>query len=191
MSKPATLEKYRQHLFTPNCELKLSDNEAAKLQRYRDVYVQWLEDPSMNRARMRDYILNSYPGISKSQVYREIHEINILLGNVQNASRAHIQFVVNETLLEVIHDLKEDKKRYKELILAVDKLAKYNQLDQDAPEPVDWSEMVDFEIEPTSDPRDIGAKKMKNLEEVKAKLYKKYADAVEDVEYEEMKNDAD
>ena len=48
--------------------------------------------------------------------------------------------------------------------------------------------MVDFEIEPTSDPRDIGAKKMKNLDEVKAKLYKKYADVVEDVEYETVEN---
>ncbi len=187
MSKPATLEKFRQHLFTNNSELELSKSESVKLVRYRDVYTQWLENPSMTRAEMRDYIMNSHPGISESQTYREIQEIYILLGNVQNASRAHMQFVVNETLLKVIGDLSGDKKRYKELILAIDKLAKYNQLDRDAPEPIDWSEMVDFEIEPTSDPSVIGAKKMKNLEEVKAMLYKKYADGIEDIQYEDVK----
>lgn len=187
MSKPATLEKFRQHLFTDSSELELSKSESAKLLRYRDVYVQWLENPSMTKAELRDYILNNHQGISETQVYRELHEINILLGNVQNASRAHIQFIVNETLLKIIGDLTGDKKHYKELILALDKLAKYNQLDKDAPEPVDWSEMVGFEIEPTSDPSVIGAKKMKNLEEVKAMLYKKYADGIEDIQYEDVK----
>jgi len=64
-------------------------------------------------------------------------------------------------------------------------------LNREAPEPVDWREMVDFEIEPTSDPRVMGAKKMKNLEEVKAKLYKKFADEIDDVEYEDMEPDAE
>ena len=191
MSKPATLEKFRQHLFSDHSELKLSDSEHAKLIRYRDIYAQWLETPAMTKAQLRDYMLNNYPGMSQSQIYRELNEIYILLGNVQNASRAHIQFIVNETLIKVIDDLKNDKKRFKELVLAVDKLGKYNMLNREAPEPVDWREMVDFEIEPTSDPRVMGAKKMKNLEEVKAKLYKKFADEIDDVEYEDMEPDAE
>lgn len=184
MSKPKMLEKYRKALFESETTTILSDAEREKVTRYRAIYAVWLNNPSISRAMLKDFIKNTYPFLSDSQIYRDIHDIHILLGSVQNASRSHIQFVVNETLLELISELRGNPKRSKELILAVDKLAKYNQLHQDAPEPVDWSQMVDFVIEPTSDPSVLGIDSVENLEELKSKLYKKYA---EDIDFVEIK----
>ncbi len=184
MSKPKILEKYRKALFESDTTTILSDAEREKVTRYRAIYAVWLNNPSISRAMLKDFIKNTYPFLSDSQIYRDIHDIHILLGSVQNASRSHIQFVVNETLLELISELRGNPKRSKELILAVDKLAKYNQLHQDAPEPVDWSQMVDFVIEPTSDPSVLGIDSVENLEELKSKLYKKYA---EDIDFVEIK----
>lgn len=190
MSKPKTLEKYRTALFEENGTKGMSVSEANKIERFRNIYAVWLNNPAISRATLRDYIKNTYPTLSDSQIYRDINDIHILLGSVQNASRAHIQFVVNETLLSTITTLQGDNKRSKELIMAVNTLAKYNQLDKDAPEPVNWSEMVDFEIEPTSDPSELGIEPMKDLDAQKAKLYKRYA---EDTAFENIKelDDAD
>ena len=190
MSKPKTLEKYRQALFEENGTVGLSVSEADKVERYRAIYSIWINNPSISRAMLRDFIKNEYPTLSNSQIYRDLNDIHILLGSVQNASRAHIQYIVNETLIEAIDDLKGDRKRAKELIMAVDKLAKYNQLDKDAPEPVNWGEMVDFEIEPTSDPSGLGVKPKSDeeLEALKAKLYKKMGD-FEEIEYIELQDD--
>lgn len=186
MSKNSSLEKYNKVLFDNDCTVGLSVAEADRVIRLRDIYVQALEKPALTKVGMRDYLFKNYPGISKSQAYRDINDVYILLGNVQNATRAHVQYVVNETLMEVIDKLSGKEKHYKELIMAVDKLAKYNQLDKEAAEPVDWSEMVDFSIEPTSDPTLLGIKPMDNLEEVKSKLYKRYA---EDIEFESVPKD--
>ncbi len=186
MSKPKMLEKYRKALFESETTTILSDAEREKVTRYRAIYAVWLNNPSISRAMLKDFIKNTYPFLSDSQIYRDIHDIHILLGSVQNASRSHIQFVVNETLLELISELRGNPKRSKELILAVDKLAKYNKLDKDAPDPVDWSQMVDFSIEPTSDPSSLGINPIENLDELKSKLYSKYA---EDIDFVEIKKD--
>lgn len=190
MSKPKTLEKYRQALFEENGTVGLSVAEADKVERYRSIYSIWINNPSLSRARLRDFIKNEYPTLSNSQIYRDLNDIHILLGSVQNANRTHIQFIVNETLMDLIGDIKDKGKYYKELIMAVDKLAKYNQLDKDAPEPVNWGEMVDFEIEPTSDPSGLGVKSQtdEELDTLKAKLYKKAGD-FEDVEFTELNQD--
>lgn len=187
MSRNSTLEKYREKLFDPQSELQLSPTEEIRLKRLKDIYVQWLEDPLLTRVQLRDYIKLNHVGLSESQIYRDLNDVYVLFANVQNASRAHLQYIVNETLIETINELKGTKKHYKELIMAIDKLAKYNQMDKDAPEPVDWGEAVDFEIEPTSDPSALGIepKTEEELDTLKAKLYKKMGD-VEDVEFIEL-----
>lgn len=178
MSKTKPLEKFRAVLFDGSSTLSLSNAELAQLTRYRDAYTQWLEEPSLSETQMRDYLMNNH-FISKSQAYRDLHNIKILLGNVKTASRSWIQHVVNETLLETITKLKGDSKRIKELIMAVDKLAKYNQLHQDAPLDIPWDEIIPMQVEPTSDPSILGIKPMADLQKIKADLYKKYGDDIE------------
>lgn len=184
MSKPKTLQKYYDALFDPKATSVMSAKDAERVKRFREIYAIWIENPALSRAELKVYIAQNYPRLSESQIYRDLNDIYILLGSVQNASRAHIQFVVTETLLETISRLRNNPKKQKELIAAVGMLAKYNQLDKDAPESIDWTEMVDFNIEPTSDPSELGIEPMASLESVKSKLYKKYA---EDIEFEEIK----
>lgn len=186
MSTPKTLQKYYDALFDPKATSVMTAKEAERMKRFREIYAVWIENPALSRAELKAYITQSYPRLSESQIYRDINDIYILLGNVQNASRAHIQFVVNESLLETISLLRGNPKKQKELIAALNVLGRYNRLDQNAPEPVDWTQMVDFNIEPTSDPSMLGIEPMENLESVKSKLYKKYADA-DDVDFVEIK----
>lgn len=190
MSRNSTLEKYREKLFDPHSTLQLTAPEEQRLLRLKDIYVQWLKDPLLTRVQLRDYIQANHPGLSDSQVYRDLNDIYLLLGNVQNASRGHIQYIINESLIEIIHEIKGTGKHYKELVMAIDKLAKYNQLDKDAPEPVNWGEMVDFEIEPTSDPSRLGLKPQsdEDLDNIKSKLYKKMGD-VEDIDFIELQKE--
>ncbi len=186
MSKPKTLQKYYDALFNPKATSVMSAKDAEKVKRYREIYSVWIENPALSRSQLKMYMEQNYPHLSESQIYRDLNDIYILLGNVQNASRAHIQFVVNESLLETISTLRGNIKKQKELILAIGMLAKYNKLDKDAPEPVDWSQMVDFVVEPSSDPSTLGIEPIENLDELKAKLYSKYA---EDIEFVEIKKD--
>ncbi len=186
MSKSKTLQKYYDALFNPKATSVMSAKDAEKVKRYREIYAIWIEKPALSRSELKGIIEQNYPHLSESQIYRDLNDIYILLGNVQNASRAHIQYVVNESLLETINTLKGNHKKYKELILAIGMLARYNKLDKDAPEPVDWSQMVDFSIEPTSDPSSLGINPIENLDELKSKLYSKYA---EDIDFVEIKKD--
>ncbi|WP_372772112.1 hypothetical protein [Mangrovibacterium sp.] len=194
MSRKNNLDKFRDVLFTDLRDEKMQDLtpvEQEQLKRYRFCFSYSLENPSIPDKVLRDYLMSEFQ-ISESQAYRDIHNIRILLGNVRNAGKEWIRYLVNETLKEAIETAKSmGPKRLKELIMAADKLGKYNRLDKEDALEIPWDDILPIPIEPTNDPTILKIKPLENKEAEIERLYKKYRGEIEleYIDYEEVKND--
>ena len=187
MSRKPNLDKFHdvlfkdfdehQHLTLPECE---------QLKRYRAAYAQSLENPSIPDIQLRDYLVNEF-GISQTQAYCDIANIRILLGNVRNASKEWIRYLVNETLKEAITKCKLTGD-WKEVIFATNVLGKYNKLDKEDATEFPWEEILPTSIEPTNDVTVLKVKPLANKEEEIRKMYEKYKGEIdiEDIGYEEV-----
>src|SRR5665647_853142 len=114
MSRKANLDKFHDVLFKDFDEQQhLTLVEREQLKRYRAAYAQSLENPSITDTKLRDYLMNEY-GISQTQAYYDIANIRILLGNVRNAGKEWVRYLVNETLKEAIEACRTKKKRKSE-----------------------------------------------------------------------------
>ena len=187
MSRKANLDKFHDVLFKDFDEQQhLTLVERDQLKRYRAAYSQSLESPSLPDSKLRDFLINEF-GISQTQAYYDIVNIRILLGNVRNAGKEWIRYLVNETLKEAIEACKKNKK-WKEVILATNVLGKYNKLDKEDAMEYPWEEILPIPIEPTSDVTVLKVKPLANKEEEIRKMYEKYKGEIdiEDIGYEEV-----
>ena len=166
----------------------LTPAERTQLKRYRFCFTQSLENPSTPDKVMRDYLINEY-NISATQAYIDIQNVRILLGNIKNAGKEWIRYLVNEELKEALEDAKDlGPKGIKLRIMAANVLGKYNRLDREDAQEMPWEEIIPQSIEPTSDPTVLGGKKLENREEEIRKMYEKYKGEIEieDIGYEEV-----
>ena len=190
MSRKANLDKFHDVLFKDFDEQQhLTLIEREQLKRYRAAYSQSLENPSITDTKLRDYLMNEY-GISQTQAYYDIANIRILLGNVRNAGKEWVRYLVNETLKEAIEACRT-KKKWKEVILAANVLGKYNKLDKDDAMEYPWEDILPIPIEPTNDVTVLKVKPLANKEEEIRKMYEKYKGEIdiEDIGYEEVENE--
>lgn len=183
------LDKFRDVLFKDVSETILSECELKQLIRYRDAFTQTLDNPWITDSQIRDYLINTYK-ISEVQAWRDLGNVRVLLGNVRNAGKEWIRYTVNQGLLEQYNAARKAGK-YKEAIMALDKLGKYNRLDKDELEELPFDKVIPVNWEATSDVTILGVKPMANKEEEIQKLYKKYLDEIEidDIEYQEIENE--
>ena len=190
MSRKANLDKFHDVLFKDIDEQPcLTIVEIEQLKRYRAAYSQSLDNPSMSDTKLRDFLMNEFK-ISQTQAYYDIANIRVLLGNVRNASKEWIRYLVNETLKEAIAACKL-KKKWKEVILATNVLGKYNKLDKDDAVEYPWEDILPIPIEPTNDVTVLKVKPLQNKEEEIRKMYEKYKGEIdiEDIGYEEVENE--
>lgn len=199
MSRKNNLDKFQEVMFADKMDIShLSPVEQMQVVRYRFAFTQCLESPSIADNVLRDQLISEF-GISQSQAYRDIANIKIILPNIKAAGKEWIRYIVTEELKEAIREAKLAGPEFlKERIMAIDKLGKYNKLDQDEGEELPWDDIVPIPIEPTSDITvlGLGAKPLENPEEEIRKLYEKYKGdiEIEDVEYQdlnEINNDGD
>lgn len=177
------MDKYHDVLFKDFDELEhLTPAEQGQLKRYRTAFTASLENPTLADTELRDLLMNTF-GISQTQAYIDIQNVRILLGNVRNAGKEWIRYLVNETLKEAIETARTaGPKRLKELIMAADKLGKYNRLDKEDGQALPWEEILPQTIEPTTDPTVLKIKPLENKEEEIRKMYQKYRGDIE-IEY--------
>ena len=190
MSRKANLDKFHDVLFKDFDEQQhLTLVEREQLKRYRAAYAQSLENPSITDTKLRDYLMNEY-GISQTQAYYDIANIRILLGNVRNAGKEWVRYLVNETLKEAIEACKKSKS-WKSVILATAVLGKFNKLDKDDAMEYPWEDILPIPIEPTNDVTVLKVKPLANKEEEIRKMYEKYKGEIdiEDIGYEEVDNE--
>lgn len=190
MSRKANLDKFHDVLFKDMDEqLCLTMVEREQLKRYRAAYSLSLENSSMLDTELRDFLMSEFD-ISQTQAYYDITNIRVLLGNVRNASKEWIRYLVNETLKEAINASRIEGK-WKNVILATNVLGKYNKLDKDDAVEYPWEDILPIPIEPTNDVTVLKVKPMENKEAEIKKMYEKYKGEIdiEDIGYEEVENE--
>lgn len=197
MSRKTNLDKFQEVMFADKVDIShLSPVEQMQVVRYRFAFTQCLESPSISDTILRDQLISEF-GISQSQAYRDIANIKIILPNIKAAGKEWIRYIVTEELKLAIQECKDaGNDMMKERIMAIDKLAKYNKLDQDDGEQIPWDDIVPIPIDPTNDVSVLGAIPMENAEEEIRKLYEKYKGdiEIEDIDYQDItdvNNDGD
>lgn len=186
MNKQYSLDKYHNILFREYDENILTVDEKKILIRYRAIFTLSLETPWVTDVELRDFLVSEY-GISIPQAYKDLTNVRVLLGKVQNAGKEWIRYMVIETLKKCIKDAEVlGKTGIKLKIMAARELAKYNRLDKEDSMEIPWDDIIPQSIEPTTDPTVLGIKPLENKEEAIRKMYEKYKDEIEieDVDYE-------
>ncbi|HNX87698.1 MAG TPA: hypothetical protein PKH58_01335 [Paludibacteraceae bacterium] len=185
------LDKFQAIMFDDLASLDhLNQDEKDQLRRYRFAFTRLLDNPSMSDVTLRDELMSQF-GIKQTQAYADISNLKIILPNIRNAGKEWIRYVVNEELKDAIAQCKSyGGDKLKELILAIDKLAKYNKLDQNEGEEIDWDQIYPQPIEPTGDISVLGEIPMENKRETIEKLITKFRNEIEieDIECEDVSN---
>lgn len=192
MSRQKNLDKFQEVMFADRSEMThLTPVEVEQVLRYRFAFTMCLESPSISDNKLRDMLMTEFR-ISQSQAYRDIASMKIILPNIKSAGKDWYRYMFNEEIKTAIQECKDAGPEYlKERILALDKLAKYNKLDQDDEEQLPWDEILPMEIEPTTDPTVIDVKPIENREQEIKKLLNHYKGdiEIEDIEYQELDKD--
>ena len=192
MSRKTNLDKFQAVMFEDMDKIdNLTKPERDQLLRYRYAFSVCLENPSISDNLLRDQLIKEFK-ISRSLAYLDIANIKVILPNIKNAGKEWIRYIVNEELKEAIAQCKlAGDDLMKERIAAIDKLAKYNKLDQADQDEMPWDEIIPVGIEPTSDPTVLGVTPMKNKEEEISKLIEKYRGEIEieDIDFTDIVND--
>lgn len=168
-------EKIFKSLYKKPDEVKVSftPGQLAIKTMYEDCFTKWLDNPELEDKEMHDFLVNEYER-SHTQAYKDIHSIKEVLGNVRNAAKEWHRYTVIKMLKES-YDFAKKNHRYKEMIMAADKLGKYTKLDKDDSEDIPWEDIVPPSWEPSADPVLLNIPDMPgNLPEIKRKLREKY-----------------
>jgi len=190
MAKQSAIDRINTALFDP-MPGDISAQDEAITTRYRDAFTFWLDNPMASDVDIRDYLMNTY-NLSKSQAYRDIANIKLLLGNVRNAGKEWHRHRVN-VLLE--KGAKAAQAGQTAEATAISKIAtamiKNNRLDMDDGGQIPYDEIVPPVWEPTTDPTVIGIKPLPNLRQRINDLYTKFANEIDIIEipYEEVQSD--
>jgi hypothetical protein len=187
MAKQNIIDKMNTLLFDP-LPASVSASERAMILRYRDAYTHWLDNPLKSDVDIRDYLINNHK-IEKTQAYRDLLHIKLLLGNVRNAGKEWHRHRVNVLLEKAANAAIEGRTAE---ATALSKVAtafiKNNQLDIEDGQQFPFDEIIPPAFEPTSDPSAIGLKPLPNLRQRIADMKNKFMGEIDiqEITYEEM-----
>jgi hypothetical protein len=191
MSIPANIDEYQLSLFSSADEMAkkhLPQEMVTRLLRLRSLYTFWLNFPDKTTREMvqQERVMN--PEVKERQAYDDIKLLKLLIGNLEQESKEWHRHVFN-TRTERIYKEAMRAQDYRSAEKANADYAKYNKLNIDEPEELDYSEIVPQIIEPTSDPTVIGIKPVKDLRGKIQKMKKKLGADIEDADFIELKDD--
>jgi hypothetical protein len=183
--KLSTFDKIQLYLYDDNTNIpaahQFSDSEIEIKKRYAAVFTFWIDKPTLSDKKIINYMISELD-LSKSQAYRDLYNIKILLGNVRNATKEWQRYKLI-AMLDKAYEFAEKKKDAKSMILAADKLGKYTQLDKEDAIKIPYDEIVPQNFDITPDVSVLDLVPIENLQEVQSKMRKKYGGAlIEDAE---------
>lgn len=184
--KDTSLERMHKHLYSLDADHKLTPKELEQLTRYRDGYNVWMNQPMLAKKQIAAYLVQTYK-IDKSQAYRDIQNLEILLGNVQLARKEWYRYTVIEMAKET-YAMAKKKKDTVGMAAATEKLGKFTKLDKPEVDEIPWDDIIPPSWEPTADVSVIeNIQPVDDIEAYRKRMRKKYdPDYVEDVEHEEL-----
>lgn len=160
-------DRVYQNLFDDKDKTKLSPKDFAVKERLQAVFTKKLSHPTIRDKELVAFIMETF-GLSMAMAYHDISAVERIFGDVRKANKEYIRIIVTENMKQVI-DIevarikqgirKDDNGRIvnygdystKELIMALATLARVNNLDKEAPDMPNWSELQPPVIEPTDD----------------------------------------
>lgn len=185
-------DRLQLHLFDDEhdmpAETIFSPYELEIRRRYMTVFTYWLEKPTLSDKKIIQFMITSL-GLSKSQAYRDLPNIKLLLGNVRNAAKEWQRYKLI-TMLDKAYEFAEAKKNPMAMIMAADKLGKYTNLDKEEGDRIPYDEIVPQSFEPTGDVSVLGITPLPNLKERQRKLREKYGSTlIEEATYQLLNDD--
>lgn len=193
MSLPVNIDEYSRLVVMDDDELQRQNVAASireRLKRLRGLYAYWLQFPSKFDKEIVDQDMKLFH-VSRAQAYDDLHLTQILLGNLQQASKEFVRWKINR-------DLEDDlqRARRKGDLRAVASIEKNhimnNRTDKDDEPELEFDKIVPQNFELTDDPTVIGIAKVPGLRDKIRRLEKKYGDTrIEDADYEEIKEETD
>lgn len=193
MSLPINIDEYSKLVVLDDNELQQQNVAVSireRLQRLRGIYAYWLQFPSKFDKEIVDYDMKKFK-VGRAQAYDDLHLTQILMGNLQQASKDFMRWKINRDLEE---DLRMARQRGD--LRAVASIEKNrimnNRTDKDDEPELEFDKIVPQQFEMTDDPTVIGIQKVPGLRDRIRKLEKKYGDTkIEDADYEEIKEEHD
>lgn len=159
--------------------VELSDKDVKILERMRDVYTFWLNQPTLSDTKIRDYLMVNY-NITKMQAYIDISNIKLVLGNVPVANKEFFRYKANHILDEAYNAAKVgNDRKAKALTKIAEAIAYNNRTNEDDGEKLPFDEIVPTDRSFTIDPQAAGVKPVPGIRETAAKLFKKYEGEIE------------
>lgn len=184
------IEKIRNNLFeTPKVmeENGLKPFERERVLHLRDLYNYWLSYPTTREKDILEEIEKRWPGeVDRATAYNYVGVLRVLLGDLGKTNKDFIRFQFNEMLRDA-YDMARRDHDAEAMIKALDKFAKYNNLDK--PDSVDfqWESIMPQQFVMSDDPTTIGFKPIPNIrEKIKAKINQYWNQQIEDVRFEEL-----
>lgn len=191
MALPAISDIAHQHLFSDHDKMVAAGLPAPTirhLERLRDIYNYWLAFPSK---RDRDIVaeLRYRYGIGDTVAREDLRLIKTLLGDFQRVSKEYIRYRVTQ-MCERAYEKAEAANDPRNMVAAAKELAKAHKLDKEDERASIIDRVVPVVLSFTDDPTVIGISRMPDFrEKIKAAKDRYWAEATEEVDYEEI--DAD
>jgi hypothetical protein len=173
-------EKISHNLFRSQseAEIALTADEQKVRERYMLYVTKMLEFPQIPDTSMVNYI-REMSGIEKSQAYRDLSNVKIIVGNIKNASKEWNRYMVIEGLKKSYIRAIEKKNLIAE-IAALTSIGKFSMLDKEDQDKIPWEELIPAEFEMSEDVSILSEKLAKpNTEERRKALREQYNKATE------------
>ena len=187
MSIPVDLDKYQGYLAKDENELiddGLPVQVIERVIRFRALYTYWCRFSSKSVREMVEYDMQ-YNKVSESQAYDDIHCIQIVMGNLQEASKKFHRWRVNQMIEEDRKAAKRDGD-WRAVASMQKNYILNNQTDKEDTPDLAFDKIVPAKLLPTEDPSAIGIKKLPDLRKRMEKMLKKYGAEAEYVTYQEI-----
>jgi len=150
----------------------LTKDEKKTLERYQAAFTFWQNNPHLSKKDVANFIMNTF-NLQKTAAYQDTQNVERLLGNVKISASTWLQHMVNEMCRQA-YILAKAKGDAKGMILAADKLGKYNKLDKDEIERIPWESLIPPNFEPVPDVTVLGLEPITNIEEKRKQLRERY-----------------
>lgn len=182
------IEIVKRDLFTSQDELvkKYNETQANHVIRLRDMYNYVMANPAVTDKDFVTRIMEAY-SIAKSQAYRDLAIVKMLLPIIGQCSREFHRWRFNEMIMNT-YRMAEKRKDVKTMEKALSSYAKYNRIDAEDELSVPYDLIVVQPFVASSDPTLLGIKPIPNLKERIKTLINKYSAEIadiEDIDYEE------
>lgn len=186
----AVIERIRNNLFSTPAEMKkngLTEFEQNRVLHIREMYNHWLAYPTTRERDILDEMQRRF-NIQREVAYRYLAVLRILLSHLGQTNKDFIRWQFNEKIMNAYEMALRDHNA-EAMIKALDKYAKYNNLDKADVLENQWEQIMPQQFVMTDDPTVIGFKAIPNIrEKIKAKINQYWNEQIEDVRFDEMES---